>query len=77
MSQHRRRRSRPKGIGVIDAVTPGVVAFSAHRLTSTAEGLNSRIRAIRVQARGYRNREHFKTGIYFHFGGLDLYLTAA
>ena len=52
----------------------GVMAFFAHRITSaTAEGLNSRIQAIRVQARGYRNREHFKTAIYFHLGGLDLY----
>ena len=25
------------------------------------------------RARGYRNREHFKTAIYFHLGGLDLY----
>ena len=56
----------------------GVMAFFAHRLTSaTAEGLNSRIQAIRVAARGYRNREHFKTAIYFHLGGLDLYPTAA
>jgi len=52
----------------------GVMAFFSHRLTSaTAEGLNSRIQAIRVSARGYRNREHFKTAIYFHLGGLDLY----
>ena len=52
----------------------GVMAFFEHRLTSaTAEGINSRIQAIRVQARGYRNREHFKTAIYFHLGGLDLY----
>ena len=52
----------------------GVMAFFAHRLTSaTAEGLNSRIQAIRVSARGYRNRDHFKTAIYFHLGGLDLY----
>ncbi|MGH9182731.1 MAG: ISL3 family transposase [Acidimicrobiales bacterium] len=52
----------------------GVMAFFSHRITSaTAEGLNSRIQAIRVQARGYRNREHFKTAIYFHLGGLDLY----
>ena len=56
----------------------GVMTFFAHRLTSaTAEGLNSRIQAIRVQARGYRNREHFKTAIYFHLGGLDLYPRAA
>lgn len=56
----------------------GVMAFFAHRITSaTAEGLNSRIQAIRVSARGYRNREHFKTAIYFHLGGLDLYPTPA
>ncbi|HEY5252039.1 MAG TPA: transposase [Acidimicrobiales bacterium] len=52
----------------------GVMAFFSHRLTSaTAEGINSRIQAIRVQARGYRNRENFKTAIYVHLGGLDLY----
>ena len=56
----------------------GVMAFFAYRITSaTAEGLNSRIQAIRVQARGYRNREHFKTAIYFHLGGLDLYPSRA
>ena len=52
----------------------GVMAFFSHRLTSaTAEGINSRIQAIRVSARGYRNRDHFKTAIYFHLGGLQLY----
>jgi transposase len=52
----------------------GVMAFFSHRITSaSAEGINSRIQAIRVQARGYRNRENFKTAIYFHLGGLDLY----
>jgi len=28
---------------------------------------------MRVSARGYCNRENFKTAIYFHCGGLDLY----
>ena len=52
----------------------GLLAYFAHRVTNaTAEGLNSRIQAIRVSARGYRNREHFKTAIYFHCGGLNLY----
>lgn len=56
----------------------GIMAFFSHRLTSaTAEGLNSRIQAIRVAARGYRNRDNFKTAIYFHLGGLDLYPTPA
>jgi transposase len=52
----------------------GLLAFFDHRITSAgAEGLNSRIQAIRVSARGFRNRENFKTAIYFHLGGLDLY----
>ena len=52
----------------------GLLAFFDHRITSAgAEGLNSRIQAIRVSARGYRNRDNFKTAIYFHCGGLDLY----
>ena len=52
----------------------GLLAYFDHRITSAgAEGLNSRIQAIRVSARGYRNRDNFKTAIYFHCGGLDLY----
>ena len=34
---------------------------------------NSKIMAIKRRACGYRNREHFKTAIYFFCGGLDLY----
>lgn len=52
----------------------GLLSYFAHPITNAgAEGLNSRIQAIRVCARGYRNREHFKTAIYFHLGGLQLY----
>ncbi len=52
----------------------GLLAYFEHRITSAgAEGLNSRIQAIRVSARGHRNRKNFKTAIYFHLGGLNLY----
>jgi transposase len=52
----------------------GLLSYFAHPITNAgAEGLNSRIQAIRVSARGYRNREHFKTSIYFHLGGLQFY----
>jgi transposase len=52
----------------------GLLSFFEHRITSAgAEGLNARIQAIRVSARGYRNRTNFKTAIYFHLGGLNLY----
>jgi transposase len=48
--------------------------FSAARITNAAaEGLNSKIQTIKKMAYGYRNREHFKTAIFFHCGGLDLY----
>lgn len=39
---------------------------------ATAEGLNSKIMAIKRRAGGYRNAEHFKTVIYFFCGGLNL-----
>ena len=52
----------------------GLLSSFAHPITNAgAEGLHSRIQAIRVSARGYRNRENFKTAIYFHLGGLQLY----
>jgi transposase len=52
----------------------GLLSYFAHRITSAgAEGLNSKIQAIRVSARGFRNRENFKTAVYFHCGGLELY----
>ena len=38
-----------------------------------AESMNSRIKAIKVRARGFRNQERFANAIYFHLGGLDLY----
>jgi transposase len=39
-----------------------------------SEGLNSQIPKIQRMACGFRNTERFKTAIYFHWGGLDLYL---
>ena len=56
----------------------GVMTFFAHCLTSaTADGINSRIQVICVQALGYRNREHFKMAIYVLLGGPNLYPSAA
>lgn len=53
---------------------PNILTYLKHRITNaTAEGLNSKIQWIRYTARGFRNRENFKTAIYFHCGKLDLY----
>jgi len=37
-----------------------------------AEALNSQIRAMRVKARGYRNKTRFVLGILFHYGRLNM-----
>jgi transposase len=52
--------------GVINAATSDVT-------NALAEGLNSQIQWIKRKACGYRNRERFRTAIYFHLGGLALY----
>jgi transposase len=50
-----------------------ILTFYRHRITNgAAEGLNSKIMDIKRRARGYRNRAHFKSAIYFFCGGLDL-----
>lgn len=51
-----------------------ILTYCRHRVTNAvAEGLNSKIMAIKRRACGYRNKEHFKTAIYFFCGGLSLY----
>ncbi len=51
-----------------------IATFCRHRVTNAvAEGLNSKIMSIKRRACGYRNKEHFKTAIYFFCGGLSLY----
>ncbi|MDC7872112.1 hypothetical protein TH60_21750 [Pantoea ananatis] len=39
---------------------------------SSAESLNSKIRLLRIKARGYRNKERFKLVVMFHYGGLNM-----
>lgn len=54
-----------------------VMTYFTHRITNAvSEGLNSKIQTIKKRAYGFPNREHFKTAIYFHCGGLDLYPAA-
>jgi transposase len=56
---------------------PNILTFFSHRITNAAsEGLNSKIGTIKKMANGFRNRENFKTAIYFHCGGLQLYPAA-
>jgi transposase len=50
-----------------------VLTYLTHRITNAVtEGLNAKIQWIKYAARGFRNREAFKSSILFHCGGLDL-----
>jgi len=55
-----------------------IMTYFTHRITNAvAEGLNSKVATIQKRACGFRNRDNFKTAIYFHCGGLDLYPASA
>jgi transposase len=51
-----------------------IVTYSRHRVTNAlGESLNAKIEKVKRLACGFRNREHYRTAIYFHCGGLDMY----
>lgn len=51
-----------------------IVTYSTHHVTNAlGESLNAKIEKVKRLACGFRNREHYKTAIYFHCGGLELY----
>lgn len=59
---------------MVQSHLPNILTYYTHRVTNAvAEGINSAIQTIKKRAFGFRNPEHFKTAIYFHCGGLDLY----
>lgn len=50
-----------------------VVSYCTHKITNAvAEGLNSKIMSIKRRVGGFRNRQNFKTAIFFYCGGLNL-----
>ena len=51
--------------GIINAVINGVT-------NAMSESLNAKIQWIKRTACGFRNRERFRSAIFFHCGGLDL-----
>ena len=54
---------------------PNALTYLRNLITNAGlEAVNATIQWVRKTVRGFRNVEHFKTAIYFHCGGLDLYL---
>jgi len=52
--------------GVLNAIAYGVT-------NARLEGMNASIQGIKRSARGFRNRDRFRTAIYLQLGALDLY----
>ncbi len=49
-----------------------VVSYCTHNITNAvAEGMNSKIMSIKRRVGGFRNRQNFKTAIFFYCGGLS------
>lgn len=63
---------------MLKAHLEGILNAIVARVTNARlEGLNTRIQWLKRSARGFRNRERFRTAIYFHLGGLNLYPDSA
>ena len=68
------RRPIIKAAGTLRNNSKNILTYIRHRVTNAVlEGINSKIQTVKKMAYGYRNRENFKTAIYFHCGGLNLY----
>lgn len=63
-----------KAARTLKAHLDNIVTYAVHRITNAlGESLNSKIEKVKRLACGFRNRRHYRTAIYFHCGGLDLY----
>lgn len=71
---HSRLDPMIKAAKTLERHLANIMTYFKHRITNaTAEGLNSKIQMVKLMACGFRNRDHYRTAIYFHCGGLDLY----
>jgi len=71
---HSRLKPMIKAAKTLKGHLPNILTYFKHRITNAvSEGLNSKIQTIKQMACGFRNRDHYRTAILFHCGGLDLY----
>jgi len=71
-AMHSRLEPMKKAATTIKCHFENVVTYVNHRVTNAVvEGINSKIEKVKRLACGFRNREHYRTAIYFHCGGLD------
>lgn len=71
---HSRLKPMIKAAKSLKSHLDNIVTYARHQITNAlGESINSKIEKVKRLACGYRNRDHYKTAIYFHCGGLDLY----
>ena len=58
----------------IRAHMDNMVTYARHRITNAlGESINAKIEKVKRLAGGFGNRSHYRTSIYFHCSGLDLF----
>jgi transposase len=71
---HSRLQPIIKAAKTLKAHLENIVTYARHHITNAlGESLNSKIEKVKRLACGFRNRAHYRTAIFFHCGGLDLY----
>jgi transposase len=73
-ASHSRLEPIEKAAKTLKVHIDNIVTYARHRITNAlAEGINTKIEKVKRIACGFRNRSHYRTAIYFHCGGLDLF----
>jgi len=71
---HSRLEPIIKAAHTLKAHLANIVTYAKHQITNAlGESLNAKVEKVKRLACGFRNRDHYRTAIYFHCGGLELY----
>ena len=71
---HSRLQPIRKAAQTVKTHIDNIVTYARHRITNAlGEAINGKIEKVKRMACGFRNRSHYRTAIYFHCGGLDLF----
>jgi transposase len=71
---HSRLEPIKKAAKTLKVHLDNIVTYARHRITNAlGEAINAKIEKIKRMACGFRNRSHYRTAIYFHCGGLNLF----
>ena len=71
---HSRLKPVVKAAKTLKSHVDNIVTYARHRITNAlGESVNAKIEKIKRLACGFRNRSNYRTAIYFHCSGLDLF----